>query len=364
MASRRSFLAGMLAAGLMPRPTWAEAGGPVCLSAGMKRGGGFVLCGLDASGQITFEVPLPARGHAAAAHPTAAEAVAFARRPGTFATVLDCISGRETARLQAPPGRHFYGHGTFSADGELLFTTENDFEAARGVVGVWHARKGYARIGEYGSGGTGPHDIRLMPDGQSLVVANGGIETHPDTGRTRLNIPTMRPNLTYLHPDGKILDRVEPGGELSKNSVRHLAVSGTGTVAFAMQWQGDLTADRPLLGIHDRTTGITGFLPGASVRRMHGYLGSVAITADGGSVTVTSPRAGLVQNFRDGNLVSEVALQDVCGVAVSDAGFMLTCGTGLAKPASGVGLVHPIAWDNHLVPVPAVGAPIPYVSKT
>ncbi len=76
----------------MPRVSWAEVGSPACLAAG-KLGAEFVLHGLTAQGDSLFQIGLPARGHAAAAHPTQALAVAFARRPGTFALVIDCLSG-------------------------------------------------------------------------------------------------------------------------------------------------------------------------------------------------------------------------------------------------------------------------------
>ena len=124
---RRQFLGGIFAAGLMPVPTWADAGSPAFLSAAAKPDGGFVLCGIGAGLDIRFEIPLPARGHAAAAHPNRPEAVAFARRPGTFAVVIDCATGAQKAMLTAPEGRHFYGHGAFSSDGGLLYTTENDY---------------------------------------------------------------------------------------------------------------------------------------------------------------------------------------------------------------------------------------------
>ena len=92
---RRAFLA-TLAAACAPRLTWAEVGSPAFLAAG-KEGEGFVLHGLSAAGQSLFQIALPGRGHAAAAHPTRAEAVAFARRPGTFALVLDCGTGDDPA---------------------------------------------------------------------------------------------------------------------------------------------------------------------------------------------------------------------------------------------------------------------------
>ncbi|MEL7027577.1 MAG: DUF1513 domain-containing protein, partial [Pseudomonadota bacterium] len=277
MANRRAFIGGLIATGLAPKPTWADAGSPAFLSAGRKADGTYVLCGLKADGRIAFELALPARGHAAAAHPTGPEAVAFARRPGTFALVLECANGRQKARLDAPRGRHFYGHGAFSGDGMLLFTTENDFESARGVVGVWDAKRGYARLGEFGSGGVGPHDIKLMPDGETLVVANGGIETHPETGRTKLNLSTMRSNLSYLTLDGAIDAQVELEATHQRNSIRHLAVAENGSVAFAMQWQGDLTDDLPLLGVHNRHDQKPTLFGDASVRGLQGYLGSIAV---------------------------------------------------------------------------------------
>ena len=152
MATRRGFLAGLLAAGMAPRATWAGLGSPAFLSAGKAPDGSYLLAGLNAGGEILFRLPLPARGHAAAAHPHRAEAVAFARRPGRFADVIDCRDGGVRTRITPPDGHHFYGHGCFSPDGTRLFTTENDFENARGIIGVWEASAtGYRRIGHFAS---------------------------------------------------------------------------------------------------------------------------------------------------------------------------------------------------------------------
>ena len=126
--TRRTFLrgaAGIGSIGLVPAIGWAAAGGPDYLAAAGLPGGEYCLIGLTAAGGECFRLPLPDRGHAAAAHPERPEAVAFARRPGTFALVIDCAEGREVARLHSPEGRHFFGHGAFTPDGGLLFTTEN-----------------------------------------------------------------------------------------------------------------------------------------------------------------------------------------------------------------------------------------------
>ncbi|PVA09731.1 DUF1513 domain-containing protein [Pelagivirga sediminicola] len=355
MASRRGFIAGLLATGLAPAATWADAGAPSWLSAAGLPDGGFVLCGIGPDLNLRFRIALPGRGHAAAAHPTRPEAVAFARRPGTFAVVIDCAAGRQTAHLAAPEGRHFYGHGAFSLDGRWLYTTENDYDAARGVIGVWDAAHGYARAGEFGSGGIGPHEIRRTPGRETLVVANGGIETHPASGRTKLNIPLMRPNLSYIE-DGTVVDSAALPGSMHKGSIRHIAVSALGEVAFGLQWQGG--EDGPaLVGLHRRGTPPRLCTASeADLRAMQGYVGSVAFTAGQRDVAVTSPRGGLVQTYSvaDARHTASTSIRDACGVAPCRGGLLVASGTGAlqrigqeAARADHAALM----WDNHLVAV-------------
>jgi len=359
LPSRRSFLASLLAAGTLPRLTWADAGNPAYLSAARRPDGRYCLCGLTEHGAIAFELPLPDRGHAAAAHPIEPLAVAFARRPGRFALVLDCVTGAEIARLDAPEGRHFYGHGAFSADGSILYTTENDYEAARGMVGLWDVSQGFRRINAFESGGIGPHDMLRLPGSDDLVIANGGIETHPDAGRAKLNIPVMEPNLTYLAADGAVLDQMEFDRSLHRNSIRHLDVLHSGDVAFAMQWEGPATERPPLLGLH-RRGGSPRLLaaPQPDHRRLQGYSGSIAASGDGTQVAITSPRGGVMQVF---DLAAERFLTaydspDVCGIARgTGSGFQMTTGTGEIirwnSPDNARSNTHDRAFDNHLVKI-------------
>lgn len=358
MTSRRNFLAGLLAAGLCPRSSWADAGSPAYLAAARRPDGAYALCGLSDGGAAVFELPLPGRGHAAAAHPARPEAVAFARRPGTFALVIDCAAGRQVAALTAPRGRHFYGHGAFSPDGSLLFTTENDYEAAQGVIGVWDAARAYRRVAEFPSGGVGPHELRLMGDGATLVIANGGIETHPDSGRTKLNLATMRPNLSYVTLDGRLLDQVEPPAEWRRNSIRHLALGEDGLVAAALQWEGDGSEHPPLLALHRRGGALAHLAaPREAHRQMQGYAGSIAICRKTNEVAITSPRGGAVQVFdlAGGRFLRMFRHPDLCGVSEAPAGFVVTAGTGSIRGLSGADIVwtaeHRSRWDNHLVKV-------------
>ena len=51
------------------------------------------------------------------------------------------------------------------------------------MIGVRDATDGYRQIGEFAAHGVEPHDIALLADGRTMVIANGGIRTHPDSRR-------------------------------------------------------------------------------------------------------------------------------------------------------------------------------------
>ncbi|MQQ08845.1 DUF1513 domain-containing protein [Epibacterium sp. SM1979] len=356
MTTRRGFLGGLMAAGLTPRASWADVGLPDFVTAGLEPNGQYILAGLSRSGEVLFRHPLPGRGHAASAHPLRPEVIAFARRPGRFADVLDCRTGRQIARITPPEGLHFYGHGCFSEDGSRLFTTENDYENARGVIGIWDSAT-YRRIGSFSSGDIGPHDILRHPDGY-LVVANGGIETHPESGRTPLNLPTMRSSLAYLSFDGALLEHVALPTDLRLNSIRHLALAPDGTVGFAMQWQGDLGDVVPIVGLHRRGTAPRLLAEDdPRLRNLNGYGGSIAFAPDGETVAVSSPRGDRVQimDVHSAEMTQEHNLADVCGLATAGAGWVATTGLGQVLSLSPE-QARPIttgatAWDNHLIPV-------------
>ncbi|MFC3613805.1 DUF1513 domain-containing protein [Lutimaribacter marinistellae] len=354
MTTRRHFIASLIAAGAAPRLGWAAVGSPSFLAAARDPDGTFALYGLDDAGRASFRIPLPGRGHAGAGHPHLAEAVAFARRPGLFALVLDCTSGGVLHRLTPPKGIHLNGHGVFSSNGRILFTSEQVAQTSEGRIGMWDASRGYARLGEVATGGIGPHDLRLMPDGETLIVANGGIATDP-RDRRKLNVETMQPNLTYMSLAGEVLETIILDRDLHRNSIRHLAVRSDGLVGFAMQWQGEAGAAPPLLGLH--RTGMAPVLaeaPLADEIAMQGYAGSIAFSGDGTEIAITSPRGGRLHRFdTGGRFLGFVSRTDICGLATRDDGYLASDGLGglLTVQGSVVGPVNRMecAWDNHIV---------------
>ena len=190
--SRRNFLlAGAAlgagaAFGLFPRT--ANANNYWLVSACSNKNNEHFIAALDMQGQLRCQVKLPARGHdviALANKP--GHVIAFARRPGTFAMEVDLLKGEVVNEIHALADSHFYGHGTFSAKHNVLITSENRFATGEGRIVLRDARD-YSLLESYPSGGIGPHQIALMPGEDSLVIANGGIRTHPDQPRKKPTI--------------------------------------------------------------------------------------------------------------------------------------------------------------------------------
>ncbi|SFD05617.1 DUF1513 domain-containing protein [Tropicimonas isoalkanivorans] len=347
---RRHFLAAGTAAALAT-PGWALAGAPAFVTAASKGDTSTWIVGLSAEGAVCFSFPIPGRGHAAALHPSRAEAVAMARRPGTFAVVMDCSDGSEVARLTSPEGRHFYGHGAYSADGRYLLTTENAYDVPEGRIGVWDAAEGYVRVDDLPSGGIGPHEmIRLARGG--FAVANGGIQTHPDYDRKKLNIPTMRPNLTYLGDGGGIEETVEPPAAYRQNSIRHIAAAGD-MVAIALQWQGNPMTPVPLLATHRRGSPLA-YHDHSQTARLKQYAGSIAIAPSSREIALTGPKGDYALFFdASGAELDGRELPVAAGAAPAAGGLAFTIEGGLAFGGSGgvrtVAVPGGWSWDNHLV---------------
>ncbi|WP_284178523.1 DUF1513 domain-containing protein [Rhabdaerophilum sp. SD176] len=319
--------------------------------------GSFGASILDSEGRAIREVILPGRGHDLTYCPVNRIAVVFARRPGSFAVSLS-IDGRQPDRVfHAPEGRHFYGHGVFSPDGALLYATENDFETARGVIGIYDVAAGFLRIGEWSTHGLGPHDLALIPQQGCLVVANGGHREHPDFGGGRriLNPGSFETSLVFLDlKTGDLRERhlVASAGRIS---LRHLDTGGRGLVILGAQAMEDPEAPLLFTGRLGKTIRPLSLF--GAQRALGGYVSSVAMDADGRWAAVTSSRTGqaLVIDLDRQTIVSQRQIDDISGIASGPAvdGFVYSSGHGwIGSLSSTAGLPRrqfPREWDNHLI---------------
>ena len=353
--TRRAFLASAGAAGALTAfarvPMVLADGAPAFVASCRTRAGSYAAAVVDPDGRVLFTATLDERGHDAAIDPTGRRVVVFARRPGTFAVVLDLVARRKTMAFAPPETRLFAGHGAFSADGKLMFATEEDFDGERGVMGIYDATDGFRRIGEFPTHGIGPHEALLLSDGRTLAIANGGILTHPDFPRMNLNIATMEPSFALIDTvTGDLLAKTALPAAQHQLSIRHLAETADGSVWFGGQYEGPKGDEIPLVGAFDLHRGLTLVEADGPVwRDMAQYVGSVAASRDGRTVAATSPRGGTIVEFDVASRTVRAVRRrsDAGGVAPDHAGFVISTGEGDLVLASGERHAD-LAWDNHI----------------
>ena len=320
----------------------------------------------DATGRPRLRLPLTLRGHAAVVHPVRRHvAVLIARRPGNLLYEIDLAGGYVRRVAPSADNRHFYGHGVYSPDGRYLFTTENDYQNGVGVIGVRDGET-LTQVREMPSYGVGPHDLVLLADGQTLVVANGGIRTHPDSPRDKLNIPTMTPSLAYIAAASGALHKTHTLDNRFL-SIRHLAVGRDDLIGIALQHEGPPDHTVPLVGFQ-RGDGpiVLARAPDALLRRLNHYTGSICLHAESDTAAVSCPRGGQV-TFWDaatGGFVTALPIRDAGGICLSADGeaFVVTNGRGeihtiradTFTAASPTITIADTMWDNHLTRVRAL----------
>lgn len=349
---RRSFVraAGLtFLAALAPRQVWALERAEAVYASGFRApDGSYGIATVSLRGAVIDRVALPARAHGLAFCRVTGRGVAFARRPGTFAMIFDPTGKAEPVVISAPEGRHYYGHGHFSPDGRILYASENDFDGNRGTIGLYDATNGFARIGEFEAGGIGTHDMTVSDDGRHLIVANGGIETHPDFGRTKLNLDRMQPSLAILDAaSGHIIQHHTLPEPLKQLSTRHLDIDASGRIWFACQYEGPRNDLPPLAGHFGLGEDITFVdLPEQTTQRLANYVGAIAVNRGENLVGLTSPKGGaaVILDARTGKVLAEENIRNAAGVAAAPDGMAVSSYDGtLAATRSD------LAWDQHLV---------------
>lgn len=316
------------------------------------------------------------RGHGLCQNPAKPEQVImFARRPGTQGIRINTLTGQLDGNFHSAKGRHMHGHGCFSHDGKYLYCVESDFQSGEGKITVRDGQS-LELINEFSSHGIGPHEIALMPDHETLVIANGGLLTHPDSGRKVLNYDSMASTLSYINRhNGNLISEHRLNSDImgeNKASIRHLDVANDGTVAMALQVQRkalDHNELIPLAALHKFEMGgnnkiKTLMAPETLMVKLNDYMGSVKIHNDSRTVAFTSPKGDLAMfwNLDDLTLQGFHPFHDVCGLAISQdnkhfvlsnsAGKIRQIDTRTLKENKQLSLHFPQkSWDNHMLSV-------------
>lgn len=315
--------------------------------------GSFGAIILNERADVITQIDLPGRGHAVVFDHNSRKAVAFARRPGNFALVFDVAGSTPMQTIIAPDGRHFYGHGVFSPKGNLLFASENDFEITTGKIGIYDVTNNFSRVGEFDSHGVGPHEILAMPDGKTLAIANGGIETHPDFGRAKLNLSAMQPSLVFLNIEtGELIEKHILPENMNRLSIRHLAATPDNGVIFGCQFEGSKSNTPPLAGKCRMGEGIK-LWPAIPDNLLANYVGSVAVTKDGKHAAISSSKGGvfIILDTQTGNIVEVHQMEGCGGLTATPKGIVASSSKGALKRMGGKELTRqfPFSLDNHLM---------------
>ncbi|MEM8983706.1 MAG: DUF1513 domain-containing protein [Pseudomonadota bacterium] len=328
-------------------------------SAADKAGSHHVVAIAD-GGDVAYASPIPFRGHDVIASPDRRSLVCVARRPGRELIRLRMSDGEIQAAVSSDVHRHFYGHALFTPDGRYLFTTENDLITQQGIVTVRDADS-LRKIETFSSHGIGPHELRWSHGGRFIAVANGGIATHPDYGRTPLNVDSMTPNLVLIDPrNGALVKSLQP--RHTKNSVRHIDVLPDNRVFVAMQQQDRNAANQHIIGLASWDNRFNELpMDVADVQALANYTASVACDAKTGNAVITAPRGHRVAlwHAKQSRFLPSLRLPDAAGVCVDTTRreFVISSGRGMLYRLDAATLrlnnestirVADFSWDNHL----------------
>lgn len=326
----------------MPRVS-ARTHQAIYASAYKNRQHQYGIAWLDATGKLLQQHRLPERGHGIACHPASGQLVLFARRPGTTAWIFN-QQQQLIGQLQTPLHTHFCGHGVFSYDGKRIFTTENDFDQGRGLIGIYDTTRNFRRLGDYTTHGIGPHEVIRLPDSDILCVANGGILTHPESGRAKLNLADMQSSVVFIDgKQGQLLSQFNV--PYQRLSLRHAAAGQNQTIWLGGQYEGDSRKQVPLIACAHLTQGLSfPTLPESALTSLANYIGSVACSQDGKRIAFSSPRGhALLMLNAHGQVMTQHKMESVCGLAAGTQHIISSSLTGRFQQSQ-----HTVFWDNHL----------------
>lgn len=303
--------------------------------------------------KIRHQLAVPTRAHGLLAE-AGGSVLAVARRPGDWLLRWHPVSGR-TQWHWSGEERRFNGHVAADGPARALWTTETDLETAQGRL-VRRDARSLEVLDVWATQSMDPHALlRLsqplagLPVG-AMLVANGGIPTLPETGRTRRTAERMDASLVALDPvDGQVLGQWRVADPFL--SLRHVAWDPvSASLGIALQAEHGQPAERaaaPVLAVFDghRLRLAQGQPP------LAGYGGDIC-ALPGGGFAVSCPRANTVALFdAQGVWRHGLALREACAL-VSDVSRWLAA--GVDQPAWSTGEVPATeaatAWPRGLQP--------------
>ena len=187
---------------------------------------------------------------------------------------------------------------------------------------------------------------RLQDRGVSIIYISHRLE---ELARVAQRIAVLR--------DGKLVGQLRLEAGLHQLSIRHMAIDARGRVWFGCQFKGAPSHSPQLVG-YASMDGVIELiaLPAETLVDLRNYVGSVAASADGKTIAVSSPEGNLLVTIdveaRRPRLVE--TLRSGCGLAADGAGFVASSGLGALIGLDGAAREardFDFQFDNHLLRV-------------
>lgn len=246
---------------------------------------------------VGAQLEVPTRAHGLVAEP-GGTVLAVARRPGDWLLRWTPRTGH-AAWHWIDGDRRFNGHVVRSGK-ETLWTTETDLASGQGLIGVRDAAS-LEKTEEWRTRGLDPHQLLALPEplgrfpAGTLVVANGGIATLPETGRVKHDLQRMDPSLVALDPrSGALLGQWRLDDRFL--SIRHLAWEPRARrLGIALQAEHAQAPEREAAPVFASWDGEV-LAAARGQPRMQGYGGDICPHPGGGFI-VSCPRADALAVF-------------------------------------------------------------------
>ena len=282
----------------------------------------FVLCLFDLDSGENRSMDTTFFGHGLAPHPLERHRAVLFEKRGLGCCEVDLVANRVTRPITTKEGRAFYGHGAFSRDGSLLFATETRLDTHEGLVSIRDG-KTFADLGEFPTYGKNPHDLKLIDDGKTLLMTNGGATVEDPEGA---------PNVSFVDVSStKLLEKL--AFETPRINAGHLALSRNRDLV-AVSAPRDGLPKTALGGVTIQRGGQGPFVtmsePSEVISRMVGESLSLCIHEATGVVGVTNPDGNIVTfwDLKEERLVKTLDVPAPRGLTQTLDGEYLALGYG------------------------------------
>lgn len=326
--------------------------------------GHFFISRFDAEGKELQRMALPEMPHGFAVDPKrASRLVTFPGLTGQFSVVYDVNQGKKLGTLTTRTNRHFNGHGTYSPDGRFIFATENNIETSEGIIGVYDAER-FEFIREIPGHGLGPHGMRISADGKMLIVASGGLRTHPSSGKFYFDMNKMRSAVLFIEvATGKLIARREI--PIHRLSIRNIYFVDDNRLLVTSQYYGKREMPK-IVGLIEFDQNHIGDIEMLDIDEdnlwlMNNYTGGTVI--DGDIAAVSCPRGNHLTfwDLKQKRFISSVKITDVSGVqplgdgehfiASADIGKLYKVNYKNSKVTAIEQDWHKVKWTNHMIKI-------------